>query len=539
MVVALATVVGILVLVDPVGAHALLAGSSPANDAVVEVPPTELLLEFDEAVEVATDGVRLLDPSGGEVPDVVASASGPTVRARFGALEQSGSYTVNWAAVSADGHPIRGAYLFHLRERTLDAPAATVESGTPLSAILVRSFGAALALAGVVAVFAAWFGGTSTRRRWIAVLVGAALGAFGAVLAVGGLSGGSLRLAMDTTSGRMTLVATLVAVAGLVASRVRPNGHAELALASAATVALAAQGHAVSIPPVALSAGLTVLHVAAAVTWGTTLVWFERRSRTASPFALVSIVRRSSPWGIGAVVLLAVSGAALTIDRAGFDELTSSTYGRLSLVKVALLAVAVVVAARNRWWLAPRLDVTPTDDADVTDAADVTDDTSGPEGAGDPSSRTDRDPVARLRGSVRAEVVVLAAALLVGAVLAQVAPPAAPAGATGGSFVERMAFGDGEVELTVDPGRRGTNEMHVIAIGADGRLMAGIDDLTLALTLPADGVGPLAPEMQRISTGHSVSYGEFPLAGEWTVEVTARPSKFEELRATFTVPIGE
>ncbi len=52
-------------------------------------------------------------------------------------------------------------------------------------------------------------------------------------------------------------------------------------------------------------------------------------------------------------------------------------------------------------------------------------------------------------------------------------------------------------------------------------------------------MGPLAPEMQRITTGHSVSYGEFPLAGEWTVEVTARPSKFEELRATFTVPIGE
>jgi len=32
---------------------------------------------------------------------------------------------------------------------------------------------------------------------------------------------------------------------------------------------------------------------------------------------------------------------------------------------------------------------------------------------------------------------------------------------------------------------------------------------------------------------------EAPLAGDWTVEVIGRPSKFEELRATFTVPIGE
>ena len=62
---------------------------------------------------------------------------------------------------------------------------------------------------------------------------------------------------------------------------------------------------------------------------------------------------------------------------------------------------------------------------------------------------------------------------------------------------------------------------------------------SLALTLPSDGVGPLKPEMQQITTGHAVSYAQIPLAGNWTVLVTARPSKFVELRATFTVPIGE
>ena len=66
--------------------------------------------------------------------------------------------------------------------------------------------------------------------------------------------------------------------------------------------------------------------------------------------------------------------------------------------------------------------------------------------------------------------------------------------------------------------------------------MAGIDDLRLSLTLPAEDVGPLEPEMQPITTGHSVSYAEIPLAGEWTVEVTGRPSKFEELRGDLHGP---
>jgi hypothetical protein len=59
------------------------------------------------------------------------------------------------------------------------------------------------------------------------------------------------------------------------------------------------------------------------------------------------------------------------------------------------------------------------------------------------------------------------------------------------------------------------------------------------LTLPSDDVGPLEPEMIPITAGHSMSYAEFPLAGDWTVEVVARPSKFEELRASFEVPIGD
>jgi copper transport protein len=508
-----AGVLACFLLASPAGAHAVLIASDPASDALVEAPPSEIVLRFNEGVESTAEAIRLLDPSGGQVDGIRSRADGVTVRAELPELDQDGSYTVTWSAVSADGHPIRGSYLFHLRERTLDAPVDAVTGGTPPAATALRALGATLALGGLVVVFAASFLRRRPRARWVPVVVGSLLGLVGAVVAVGESWSASLGVVADTTSGRMCIVAIVVSLVGLVVSWVPRAGQVELAVAAAATVAVAAQGHAVSLPPVALSAGLTVTHVIAAVAWATALVWLERTMRTGTPDHVHRVVRGLSPWGMGAVVVLAASGAVLVLDRVGLGDLLGSTYGRLALVKVGLLLVAVVMAAANRWRIAPTL---------VDDAADQD------------------QAVHRLRRSVRAEVVVLALALVAGSVLAQVSPPeGAGAAPAGGSFEQRVAFGDGEVELTVDPGRRGTNEIHVTALGADGRLMDGADDLTLALSLPSEGVGPLEPTMQPITTGHAVSYAEIPLAGNWTVVVTARPSKFEELRASFTVPIGE
>jgi copper transport protein len=287
------------------------------------------------------------------------------------------------------------------------------------------------------------------------------------------------------------------------AATARARGSAELAVASATVVAVAAQGHAVGIAPVPLSASLTVAHVVAAAAWGTALVVLDGRARRghADPDGVAAAVRRWSPWGMVAVVVLAASGAALVWERVGPDQLLESTYGRLSLAKAALLVVAVVIAGRNRWQL-----------ADTPD---------------------------RLARSVRIEIVVLALALVAGAGLAQVRPPELTGvGGDGGAFEQRLAFGDGQVELTVEPGRRGTNEMHITATGADGRLMAGIDDLRLELTLPSEDLGPLEPDMIPITSGHAMSYAEIPLAGTWTIEVISRPTKFEEYRASFEVPVG-
>lgn len=492
------------------GAHAVLTDSLPASDSVVGEPPSELVLTFSEGVSSAPDGVTLLDPAGEQVDGVVSAASSNVLRATVPDLDRDGSYTVTWSVVSADGHPLRGSYLFHLRDRSLDEPAVTLTSGAPPIASAVRVLGAVSALIGLVGVFACALTGRRPRWRWAPVVVGTFLLSGGAVLAVGDDVGDALRIVLATESGRLGVLALVLSVAGLAVSWWSGGDQVEVAAAAAVTVTVAAQGHAVSLPPVWFSAGLTVVHVAAAVGWAVALVMLQRSARAqgAEPEAVRDAARRFSPWGVVAVVALAATGAALVVDRVGLDGLTTTTYGRLGMVKAVLLIGAATIAVYNRFRVLPTADLV------------------------------------RLGRSIRVEIVVLAVALLAGAVLAQVPPEAAAISAgsdapSGGPFAQSVSFGDGEVELTVQPGTRGTNEVHITALGPDGRLMADAQEFVLEMSLPARDVGPLVAELTRITNGHSTGYVKLPYTGEWTFEVSSRVSQFRELRAAFTVPVGE
>ena len=529
----MATLVMGVLLAGPAAAHAALLELSPAADSTLEQAPTEVRLVFNENVSATSDAVRVFDPSGQELRGIEVTSKDDTVVASLPDFDADGSYTVDWKTVSADGHPIRGAYLFHLRTATLTEPIEVGAAGSPLLANVMRAAGATLAIAALVGVLAAGIGSRRRQQdddgstevvpragwlrwRWVLVFDGTLLMFIGALAVVGTSMSEAFEVTLDTASGRVALLACVLAAIGIVISLVPGARKAELPLGVLTLGAVAMQGHAVSLPPVALSASLTVLHVVAAVTWAVGLVWVDRRCRDARADEVRRDVERLSPFAMGAVVLLALTGAVLVIDRVPLDQLLSSTYGRIGALKVVLLAVTVVVAFRNRARVTPELP-----DGDEASA----------------EADTDAATVSSLRRGVRVEIVLLAVALLAGAVLSQISPPD-PEQQSGGLFLERAAFGDGEVELTVEPGARGTNEVHVVALGEDGRLMADVTELAISLTLVAEDVGPLQPEMQVVTPGHSLSYADFPLVGDWQVEVTGRLGKFEALTATFEVPIG-
>ena len=531
-----------------VAAHAALVEMSPAAESTVEQAPVEVRLTFTEGVSATPDSIRVFDPAAQELTGIEAVGAGTEVTAPLPDLERTGSYTVSWKVVSADGHPIRGAYLFHLGEATLSEPVEAGVASTSVTSDVFRAIGAVLALGALVVCLGAPLAGARRAGsprwwglRWVPVVAGTMLLLGGAIISVGSGAAASIEVVLDTASGRMAVVAVVLAVAGLVASVLRVPIRTDPILAVLTAAAIALQGHAVSLPPLWLSALATVVHVLAAVAWASGLFWVEHRTRTRSDDELRADVVRLSPWALGMVVALAATGAVLVLDRVPLDQLLTSGYGRLSVVKSALLAVAVAVAWRNR------RSVDEPDDIDdlIAEAEAAEAEAAVGGGSGRLSTAVVTEPThpptaGSLRTWVRAEMVVLALALIAGASLAQVPPPnEADAGVAGGVFVERQPFGDGEVEVSVEPGTRGMNEVHVTALGSDGRLMADAAELVLTLELQAEEVGPIEADLQPITAGHSAGYVRIPLEGEWTFTVTSRVDQFTELRAEVQVPIGE
>ncbi|MEV0963813.1 copper resistance protein CopC [Streptomyces sp. NPDC049910] len=106
-------------------AHAALTGSNPKDGAVLAVAPKDVTLTFSEQVALGNDSIRVLDPRSRRVDTAELKDLGGEGAVSYGVALESGlpdgTYTVAWQAVSADSHPIAGAFTF-----SVGAPSKTV-----------------------------------------------------------------------------------------------------------------------------------------------------------------------------------------------------------------------------------------------------------------------------------------------------------------------------------------------------------------------------------------------------------------------------
>jgi len=96
-------------------AHAALLSTDPAQNTVVQTAPTEVTLHFSEQVTLATDDLRVFDASGKRVdsgPTGHAGSDDTTAQVKLLPGLPQGTYTVAWRAISADTHPVSGAFTF-------------------------------------------------------------------------------------------------------------------------------------------------------------------------------------------------------------------------------------------------------------------------------------------------------------------------------------------------------------------------------------------------------------------------------------------
>ncbi|MEV7136766.1 copper resistance protein CopC [Streptomyces tauricus] len=381
----------------PVSAHAALTGSDPQQGAVVAEAPAQVSLTFSEQVAISDSSVRVLDPKGKRVDTGKSSGQGGnTYAVKLHSGLPDGTFTVTYQVVSADSHPVSGAFTF-----SIGAPSTTTvavsdqEAGGGIVGGLygfaryVSYAGFILLVGGSAFVLACWQRGTGVRAVQRLVVSGwlALTGATLAMLMLRGSYTGSgkfgdifdlnlLSQVLQTKTGAalvsrlLLLAAAALFIAVLFGAYEKREDEEEkgdltfgLAIGGFVVAAgLAATWAMAEHASTGLQAGIAmpadVLHLLAVAVWlgglSTLLVVLYR-----APSIERSAVQRFSQVAFGSVAVLVVTGIYQSWRQVGsWSALTGTWYGQLLMIKVGLVVVLVGIAWISRRWTA-RLAQTP------------------------------------------------------------------------------------------------------------------------------------------------------------------------------------
>ena len=124
-------------LVAPAAAHSELESASPASGATVTTAPTRITLTFNEDIQDVGDGIVVVAPNGKRVDTGETIVKGVTASQPLSPSTRTGTYTVRYRIVSADGHVVSSSYRFVYRppvERATRAATTPSPDTTPVAA---------------------------------------------------------------------------------------------------------------------------------------------------------------------------------------------------------------------------------------------------------------------------------------------------------------------------------------------------------------------------------------------------------------------
>jgi copper transport protein len=579
----------------PASAHAALQSTEPPADAVLQKSPGSVVLHFDEDVEIQFGAVRVFNAGGRRVDTGSAyhpHGDGHAVATNVRATLAAGGYAVTWRVVSADSHPVHGAFTFQIgaagtaaaaaskaqAARLLAAGGGSRTVGVVFGVIRFLSFGALFVLVGGAAFVAgAWPAGAAERRARRLLWAGLIAAVVTTVLAVciQGPYGGGLRLSemanpsvvsavLHTRLGEvyLTRLVLLLVVAApllgvLLGARPLPSWWPPVAGLTGAAILVTPglAGHAGTGSLVVLAIPLDLVHMAGGAVWvgglAVVVVALLAGSADRDDRSRRTVLTRFSQWALVAVLAIAVSGGFAAWRQVGsWSAVTSTTFGRLLLAKTIIFAVLVAAASFSRRIVHGNLAVPFA-------AGAVGRPSSGSAGSnralspgpgavaearprrGRPTGRAatvrrgpKRPPVAwtvRLRRTVLVELVLAAAILGVTAGLVN-AQPARSALAL--PYATEVHAGNVLVDLIVDPARAGPVDVHLYTLRPDGEQL-DVPEVDGAFSLPSAGIGNLTIPFEKAGPGHFLASGfDIPLRGTWKLDITVRTTNIDEFDAT-------
>ena len=540
--------------------HATLLATQPQASGVLSQPPTQVRLTYSERIEPRFAVISVTDAGGNqEIAGSPARAADDenSIFVPVKALTQ-GWYLVWWRVISADGHPVRGAFTFAVGPSPGPPPQFVIPSlgesaATPSLVgsrwvLLLAMMGAIglLAFRGVIARPLQVTGGNERALQGVttaaAVALGVALVAAPVylLLATAEFSlrpwsdiGEVVPLVRDSGFGRafsdLWIVLGLLAVAAGAAlaldrpGRKRRSAEALLAGLGAAGCAAAAlafpglAGHPSTTSPVGAMLALDWAHLAAASIWIGGLVGLLVLAATTQAGkrfeVLAVVVPRFSRAAMGSVaVLLATGIIASIVHLPTLSSLWETSYGQALIAKSILLVCALALGAVNTLRSRPRL----------VAAAQRRDQALGDNAAG------------LLRRLVLGEVALLAGAVVAASILTSIAPPSQALaragkadGKVGPGVVARTFTRDGvRIQVGVRPNRAAIDNAFSLRLQRAGRpvrnarITTQLDMLDMSMQQQAYTLPETSPGIYERKRPALVMVGHWLLG--YTIEIPGR-----------------
>jgi copper transport protein len=575
----------------PAKAHAVLLDASPGFDEVVNEQPDRVVANFSEPVEINFGALRVFDSNAERVDtDDSDHVDGDLASIAVGLRDDlaDGTYTATYRVISADAHVIDGAFVFHLgaagpQSEGIGDDLLSGEGGSGrLEQVLLgfarwANFSGLLLLAGAVffavviwrrptgslaerpedveTAFGARWRTMIAMAWWIVLTAGVVMfllqGAVAADLPLSQMLSFSLIEGVaGTRFGIVSLakLALLVAGAGIWFAVRRSSLRASLPVAtrrSSPSVGAAATnlplpgwllgvvgvlllillatpglaGHAGATSPAAINIPADIAHMVGVAAWLGGLVTLlvaaypSTRSLDDSDRAeiLSPVVRRFSAIAIWSVAIIVVTGVIRSwLELDSLSALWEESWGRVLLTKVGVFVPLVALGAVNNRIVGPRLEA---------------------------NSRI--GGLSRVRKLIGFEVALGVAVVALTAWLVGLSPTP-EAGATeapAGPYETVLDFGEGRLDVLIDPTQVGDNSVHLTATNDDGSPFE-LKRMSVEFALPERDVGPLIAKGRELSPGHFVVEGnQLSIPGEWTVTFKGRADKFTQVDANTTVEL--
>jgi copper transport protein len=550
----LAAAAAALALPAAAWAHAALVRTVPTASVVLNRPPPVVQLTYSEAVEPRFAAVSVTNAAGNSQTAGAPRRSASDPKTLVVPLRHvaQGWYLAYWRVISVDGHPVRGAFTFAVGPNPGPPPQFVIPSISETAAtprlVTARSivFVAVMVAIGLFLLRIAIARPVvrrvpETRLRAVSIAFGvAALIALVAIpiyvlMATAQFAlrstfdlGALVPLLRDSAFGRGFLDLELVfglfvVTAGIAIWLDRPERErrsiAELlaltgavAAAAAALVVPGLSGHAAQTSPRGAMLLFDWLHLSAGSLWvggliGLLVLWrsFPVARRVAG--LVVCVPRFSNAAFVSVLTLIGSGTGAALVHMPTFASLWQTSYGQTLLVKIGLLATALLLAAVNLLRTRPRLLAY--------------------------RARPELGPGAAvlLRRLVTGEVLLVVAAVTAAAVLSSLAPPAKALAKVGGAVarvgpgrvVEVVNKNGYRIEVRVSPNQAAVPNTFSLRITQGGTPVRGAEVVS-GFTMLDMEMGSQSYALTETAPGvYSRSVPALVMVGHWGLSFDITP----------------